>query len=398
MRFLIAADKFKGSLSNEQVAQAIRSGIENVFSKSALGSLNMHDSFIDVVTVSDGGDGFLLAIADALADQQHAFEIRVVEVKDAIGREIEADYLLDSSTNFAYVELAIASGLAQIEPADRDPLFTTTYGTGLLIRHAIENGATRVFVGLGGSATNDAGMGIAAALGCRFLDAEGNSLLPIGDSLSRVASIDTSDLIKLVPIVAVNDVTNPLHGPDGAAHVYAAQKGASQPIIEELDQGLQNFASVVGQTLTNKKDIHLTKGSGAAGGVGYGLQVFCDATFIAGTEIIFECMDLYKRLEEDMYDMVITGEGKIDSQTLFGKVVSRVGELAYPHDVYVVAFCGTNELTTEQSEAMGIGEVIAIHDATKNSIDESIANAEPMLAEAAEAWFQREIDRILEEH
>lgn len=391
MRFLIAADKFKGSLSSEQVAAAIRLGIERAF--ETCGLIKTGKAQFDVVQVSDGGEGFLLAIADALDHRNHTFEIRVVETTDPLGRPIEADYLLDSTTNFAYVELAVASGLSLLEAGERDPTRTSTLGTGELIRHAIEHGATRVYVGIGGSATNDAGMGIAHALGYRFLDAQGNGLPPVGESLSKVESIDVSGRMDLVPIFAVNDVTNPLFGPEGASRIYAAQKGADDAMISQLDDGLERFASVVAQSLSwVDRSTSLQEGAGAAGGTGYGLRCFADATFIAGADLIFEQLDLDRRLEEGLYDIIITGEGKLDEQTEYGKLVSRVAKLAYPHEVFVVAFCGISELLPIQIEYMQVGDVVEIHDPAVRSLAESMSEAETLLTEAAHEWMVYQIE------
>ena len=268
MRVLLVPDKFKGSLSADGVMAALGSGIKQVYPKSE----------IHTVLASDGGDGFLGAVAKQLPTEKVS-----VATVDPLGRAISTFYLWDVEQPTAYIELASASGLELLEGAERSALKTSTLGTGILLKDALSKGAESVYVGLGGSATNDAGTGIAAALGYRFLDAAGVELEPTGENLVKIATIENGGIephIDEASIYAVNDVDNPLFGKTGAAHIYGGQKGADEAEIEILDAGLKHLDKVVKDQLG--KDLAEVPGSGAAGGTAYGLQAFLHAEYIAG--------------------------------------------------------------------------------------------------------------------
>lgn len=236
--------------------------------------------------------------------------------------------------------MALASGLALLESDMQDPTLSTTYGTGELIKAALETGATRINVGIGGSATNDGGIGMARALGVRFLDNAGKELPPIGKSLLSIAKIDISGLdprIHTVNIEAVCDVDNPLYGPKGAAHVYGPQKGATPEQVAELDRGLQNLGQRIQEDLGI--DVSTMPGAGAAGGLGAGLRAFLDAKLCKGIDLIFDLVGLHDKLTDA--DLVLTGEGQIDFQTVFGKAPGGVGAAAKAQNIPCFAVAGS---------------------------------------------------------
>jgi len=284
MKFLLIPDKFKGSLSAEAVIGAMEEGILSA----------SPDSECYGVLASDGGDGFL----DAIARYRPTEQI-VHKTTDPLGRPIEAWYLYNAEDQVAYVELAQAAGLVLLAEGDRSALKTSTYGTGLQIRHAIARGAKTVYLGLGGSATTDAGTGIARALGYRFPDSVGKELEPKGENLLKIASIDATGVeeqIRQASLIVVCDVDNPLYGPGGAAYVYAGQKGATEPEIELLDKGLRHLDALVTSQL-GKECAHLP-GTGAAGGTSYGLKAFFDAEFLGGTSFILQMAGIPDLLKE----------------------------------------------------------------------------------------------------
>lgn len=305
MKVLIAPDKFRGSLSAHQVSDAIEAGILNFLPQTQVIKLPL----------ADGGDGSLQVLEAPLELQK-----KFVKVKDPLFREIEIYYGLKENT--AFIEMASASGVQLLKKHERNPMLTSTYGTGQLIRDAVENAAKEILLFLGGSATNDCGMGVASALGYLFRDVRGKLLQPIGKNLSKVAMIDTQGVIDLskVKITALTDVWNPLYGENGAAHIFAAQKGASESEINELDQGLKNFSKVIKNDLGI--DVSNIPGGGAAGGLGAGAIAFCNAKINGGINIILDWLDIDSKIAES--DLVITGEGLFDRQTLEGKVVKGV--------------------------------------------------------------------------
>ncbi len=347
MKLVLIPDKFKGSLTAAQVRDAVSQGVRQHYPEAEIRGF----------AVSDGGDGFL----DAIRAVRNV-ETIVAPTNDALGREIRAEYLYDSGSKEAFVEMAVASGMAQLEPAERDPLVTSTRGTGILIREAICRGARRVYVGLGGSATTDGGTGIAWEFGYRFLDDENNNLEPAGGSLERIARITLpeKDSISGAEIFAVNDVTNPLWGLQGAAHVYGPQKGADPETVEALDRGLRNLDRQVQRHL--EKDVAGVPGAGAAGGTAFGLQVFLDASYIAGTSFLFGISGVEEALGETPPDYLVTGEGRIDEQSLQGKVVQGALELGNRYNIPVLAVCGRCDADREALRKAGLAEVIEVSD------------------------------------
>ncbi|HEU4901886.1 MAG TPA: glycerate kinase, partial [Flavisolibacter sp.] len=330
MKIVIAADKFKQSLSSVDVCRAIREGL-----------LLASPAFdITSLPLSDGGDG----LAEILAFYS-PFEKVTETVCDPLWRPVKATWLYAENERLAFIEMAQASGLHLLQPSEYNCAATTTYGTGQLIKKALEKGARKIIIGIGGSATNDAGIGMAAALGYRFLDAKGNEVQPVGGSLVLIEHIDSTAKIPLdgVTVQVACDVTNYLTGENGASKIYAPQKGASPLVVEEMEKGMQHFAAVVRKQYG--KEIESIEGGGAAGGMGAGCVLFLGAGIVRGSAIAFH----YSKAEQHIKnaDVVITGEGRIDSQTWNGKLVDAVINLCQKHHKPVIALCGTLALSAE---------------------------------------------------
>ncbi len=366
-------DKFKGSLPARQVCQAIEAGVR----------LHVPQARFRSFAASDGGDGFLEAVGAV-----RTLERCAATVSDPLGRPVEAEYLYDPERREAFVEMARASGLALLSAAECDPLRTSTLGTGQLIREALGRGARTVYVGLGGSATNDAGMGIATAFGYTFLDAAGQPLEPVGGNLLRVHQVRKAEQAGLpegTRLVAVNDVTNPLWGPQGAACVYGPQKGAGPEAVALLDRGLRHLDDLVGRQLGIRAG-HLP-GSGAAGGTAFGLRVFLGAGFVSGTDYVIRYSGLAGSLRQRPADLLITGEGKIDSQSLQGKLIQGVLRLGREFDIPVVAVCGQCELDAGTLRSAGFEAIIEVADPTR-SLSWNLENAYACTQRAVASYFE----------
>lgn len=309
MKIVIAPDSFKGSCTAREAAEYIRRGVAEVFP----------DAEFTLLPIADGGEGTVDSLVAATGG-------RLVEVDsfDPLGRPIRAPYgILPDGT--AVVETAAASGLTLVAAHERDALRASTYGTGLLIRRALERGARRVIIGLGGSATTDGGMGLARALGLRFLDADGSPLDDGGAELARLARIDVSALMPEAAscrFVLACDVKNVLCGAEGAAYVFSPQKGASPAQVQQLDAALGNYARVLKKQLGS--DAALRPGSGAAGGLGCVFMAFFNAEVKPGIELVLDTIGFDKHVREA--DLVITGEGRLDAQSAYGKVPCGVAE------------------------------------------------------------------------
>lgn len=346
MRILLAPDSFKEAASAEAIAQAMARGIKRGNPQAECW----------LMPLSDGGEGLTQALVHATAGTLHS-----AETVDAIGRPIIAQFGFlgnKHTSRTAVVELASASGLERVSPADRNALVASTFGTGLLIRAAIDAGADCIVLGLGGSATTDGGTGLARALGFHFLDTAGHDIPLGGGSLVDLSRIDDSEVpyfVKNVPIVLACDVTNPLTGPEGAAHVFAPQKGANAAQIELLDQGLANLAHVIMQY--NGRDIECIPGTGAAGGTGGGTLGLFNTTVRPGIELV---LDLAHGREACAWaDVIITGEGSIDSQTPYGKVPSGIAKLAQSQGKPTIAIGGTVTRDPHTVEALNKAGIIA---------------------------------------
>jgi glycerate kinase len=325
MKIIAAPNAFKGSLTATEAAQAMAVGIKKILPKAE----------IIRVPVADGGDGLVEVAKEALNG-----EIRSRQVTGPRYSPVQADYCYVKSMDLLTVEMALASGLALLPAEQQDPTQTTSHGTGELIKTGLDLGVKTINVGIGGSATNDGGMGMAQALGVRFLDKDDKELPGIGASLIDIASIDISGLdprIKTTRIAAVCDVDNPLCGTRGAARVYGPQKGADPQQVQQLDQGLENLARLIKQDLGI--DVLTMPGSGAAGGLGAGLHAFFNARLCKGIDLIFELVKLKEKMAGA--DLVLTGEGQIDFQTVFGKAPGGVGALAQKMGIPCIAIAGS---------------------------------------------------------
>ena len=325
MKIVIAPDSFKGSLTALQVAEAMEVGLRRVFP----------DATIEKVPMADGGEGTVQSLVDATGG-----EILTAQVMDPLGNTIDAQYGVLGDGVTAVIEMAEASGLTLVPLDKRDPRVTTTYGTGELIRSALAHGCRKLIIGIGGSATNDGGAGMAQALGAKLLTASGEQIKPGGGHLATLNSIDLSELdprITKTETVVACDVNNPLTGEQGASYVYGPQKGATREMIEMLDANLAHFDKILQRDLS--KSVGNVPGAGAAGGLGAGLMAFVDASLKSGIEIVTKAAQLSKRLAGA--DLVITGEGQINFQTVFGKTPVGVARVAKTHNIPVIAIAGS---------------------------------------------------------
>lgn len=330
-RITIAVDSFKGSLSSREVADAFEEGFRT----------RIPDCEVRKVSIADGGEGTVDALVETLNGDY--VEARVA---DPLGRPIVARYgVIDGGTT-AVMEMSAASGLPLIAPEERNPLLTSTYGTGEMIAHAMERGCRKFLVGIGGSATNDGGTGMLRALGFRFLDAEGRELVGGGEILERIAQIDSSNARKELgecEFVVACDVTNPLYGPEGAAYVFAPQKGADAAMVERLDQGLRTYARAIERY--NGVKVDQIAGAGAAGGLGGGFKALLGARLERGIDMVLSAMQFDRIIAGS--DLVITGEGRIDRQTTMGKAPSGVLREATAQGIPTIAIGGAVQVCDE---------------------------------------------------
>ncbi len=364
MRILIAPDSYKNALSALEVAKSLKSGLQKVF----------QDAEFEILPMADGGEGTVEALIDATQGQMIK-----TPVCDPLMRPIESSFGITGDGVTAVIEMASASGIQLITSGERNPWITTTYGTGELILAALDRGCRDIILGIGGSATNDCGMGMAAALGVKFLDHAGNSVGPGGGMLAEVTRIDISGLdnrIKETKIMVACDVTNPLTGPDGAAHVYGPQKGADPEMVKKLDSNLKKFSDLIMEQLW--KDVEQIPGAGAAGGLGAGLIAFLDGELVEGVPAIAAKTGLDEAVAKA--DIVITGEGGIDFQTQFGKTPYGVAQVAKKHGKPVIAVAGTIGKGVDELYSKGIDAVISILDRPL-SLEEAIEET-PSLLEA----------------
>lgn len=344
MYILVAPDKFRGSLEAPEVSQSVSDGIR----------LAYPDAKIITVPLADGGEG----TTRILTEQSNGKFVKTT-VQNPLGRLIEAEYGLSGDGKTAFIEMAAASGLNLLKPQEQNPLLTSTAGTGELILHAMESGVKEIILGIGGSATTDAGTGMAFVLGYEFFDENGELVLPNGENISRIRSISTGRVnqkLKSVKFVIACDVTNPLYGRSGAAYVYGPQKGANGSMVLLLDEGLKNIASVAADTFGY--DISKKPGTGAAGGLGAGALWFLSAELREGVSIVMEKTGIENHVKKA--DLVITGEGKVDEQTLNGKVVKGLADLCQKHQVPLAVICGTLLITPQETRAAGITYAVSV--------------------------------------
>ncbi|MEU6289151.1 MULTISPECIES: glycerate kinase [unclassified Streptomyces] len=367
-RVLVAADKFKGSLTAVEVAERVTAGLRRV----------VPDVRVEALPVADGGDGTVAAAVAA------GFERREVRVAGPLGDEVTAAFALREDT--AVVEMAEASGLQRLPEGVLAPLTASTYGSGELLRAALDAGARTIVFGVGGSATTDGGAGMLAALGARFLDADGEPVAPGGGGLASLASADLSGLdprLSGVELVLASDVDNPLTGPKGAPAVYGPQKGASPQDVAALDAALAHFAKVLAQVEgvgARAAEYAASPGAGAAGGIGYG-ALLLGARFRPGIEVMLDVLGFAPALERA--GLVITGEGSLDEQTLHGKAPAGVAAAARAAGKEVVAVCGRLALPADALGRAGIRRAYPLT-AVEPDVEKCIAEAGPILERVAE--------------
>ncbi|WP_314412303.1 glycerate kinase [Streptomyces kroppenstedtii] len=370
-RVLIAADKFKGSLTAVQVAERVTAGLRRIAPRVE----------VEALPVADGGDGTVAAAVAA------GFERHEVRVAGPLGDEVAAAFALREGT--AVVEMAEASGLQRLPAGTFAPLTASTYGTGELLRAALDAGARTIVFGVGGSATTDGGAGMLAALGARFLDEDGEPVPPGGGSLGELATADLTGLdarLAAVDVVLASDVDNPLTGPKGAAAVYGPQKGASPDEVAVLDAGLAHFAAILEKSVGGRAaEYAVAPGAGAAGGIGYGALVGLGARFRPGIEVMLDVLGFASALERAT--LVITGEGSLDEQTLHGKAPAGVAAAARAAGKEVVAVCGRLALAPEALGRAGIRRVYPLTD-VEPDVGRCIADAGPILETVAEQIAQ----------
>jgi glycerate kinase len=324
MKILVAPQEFKGSISALSAAEAAKTGILRVFPQAE----------VVLCPVADGGDGTLETLVEVSGG-----EVKTCSVQNPIGETIQAQWGAMGDGVTAVIEMARTSGLALLSLGERDPLNASTYGLGQAISEALDEGFRRFIVGIGGSATNDAGAGMAQALGANLLDDQGNTINFGGAALSNLQTVDISNMdsrIKDSKFLVACDVSNPLTGEEGASVVYGPQKGATPEMVRSLDDALSNFATVVKKDL--KKDVSEISGAGAAGGLGAGMMAFMGAELKAGVDIVLETVNLRDKLAS--VDLVITGEGGLDFQTVYNKAPIGVARIASEHNIPTIAIAG----------------------------------------------------------
>ncbi len=364
MKICIASDSFKGSSTSQQAGEQMARGIRRVFP----------DASIKIIPIGDGGEGTVEAVI-----MQMGGSMREITAAGPLGEPVKASYGIAGST--AVIEMAAASGLTLVPEEKRNPLITTTYGTGEMILDAVRQGCTRILVAIGGSATNDGGVGMAQALGYSFTDSKGNEIGYGGGSLDQIESIDASIAADLsgVEIEIMCDVSNPLCGPKGASAVYGPQKGATEEMARQLDANLNHLARKTEEFLGI--DCAEIPGSGAAGGLGFGLTAFAGGTLRSGIEAVLEAISFSGEIKD--MDLLITGEGKMDGQSIFGKAPVGAAQAAKRLHIPVIAIAGSIGEGIEAVYDHGIDSVMSIVNRPM-SLTEAFAESSELLADAAE--------------
>ena len=364
--FVLAPDSFKESMTAEQACQAMQRGIQKIFA----------DAHFIHVPMADGGEGTVDALVSCLNGQMIDCEV----TGPLATQKVKTYFGLIEDGQTAVIEMAKANGIHLLEPSQRNPLLTTTFGTGEMIKSALDLGVSKIIMGLGGSITNDAGAGMAQALGAKFLDAHSNEVAGAGGQLDQIRTIDISGLdarLKQVEIVIASDVNNPLTGVNGASHVFGPQKGATAAMVQQLDQNLTYFAELVSQQLNI--DVKGIAGAGAAGGLGFGLMVFAGAGIRSGVELVIEQTQLAEKIAQA--DYVFTGEGGIDFQTKLGKTPYGVAQVAKRLNKPVIAFAGVVGDGIDELYALGFTQIIGINP-SGFTLEDAMQNAERYLEDA----------------
>lgn len=367
-KIVIATDSFKESMSAKQAGTAIRQGFMNVYGDKMS---------YDVIPMADGGEGTTDALKEALNATSYT-----VKVHDPLHRQINATYARSHDDSVAIIEMAAAAGLDLLTSEERNPLITSTYGVGELILDALNHGVTKIILGIGGSATNDGGSGMLSALGVNFLDAQNNKLKLGGGYLSDLQHIDISNLdprLANVTFEVACDVTNPLLGDNGATKIYGPQKGATSKMIPKLDSALTTYHDMIESELhKNVKDI---PGAGAAGGLGTGILAFFNASLSKGIDIVLKETHFSESVQDA--DLVITGEGKLDAQTIYGKTPIGVAKAAKVYDKPVIAICGSLGEDYQTVYQHGIDSVFSMIEAP-DDISTLLKNGEQNMTRTAE--------------
>jgi glycerate kinase len=366
-KIILAPDKFKGSLTGMEFCDAIERGIRKQTS----------DIEILKLPLADGGDGTIEVLNFYLEG-----EMISVEVHDPLHRKINATYLYSEGKKTAYIEMAEASGIRLLKDDEANPMLTSTYGTGELIKDALNRGSNHIILGIGGSATNDAGLGMARALGYTFFNQDKEELKGIGEDLISLSSIENSAIhprLKEVKFELACDVDNPLYGENGAAYIYSPQKGATPEMVLRLDAGLQNFNEVLKKQFNT--DLQEIRGAGAAGGLGAACILFLNAALNSGIDLIKKEANFDANCKDA--DWIITGEGKLDEQTFSGKVIR--GVLDSITDQKLAIFCGLVDLKEERIKELKIEHIVEIA-SYASSTQDSIQNAFVYLEKAGEEF------------
>lgn len=355
MRILLTPDKFKGSLTASAVCAAMTEGIL------------LADPTAEIVAVpmADGGEG----TADVLTQSTHGTWYTVT-VLDPLDNPVEAGFGVSGDGKTGFIEMAQASGLRLLNPSTYDPFRANTFGTGQLIGHAIDRGVERIVLGIGGSATNDCGTGMAAALGWRFLDKSGQDLRPCGGTLAEIQTIIAPKITWNGTVEVACDVTNPLTGLEGATYIYGPQKGARAADLPVLDAGMMHLAGLIQKQFG--LDLAAMPGAGAAGGLGAGAVLFLNGNLTEGVNLLIK----HTQLAEKMIgaDLILTGEGRIDNQTLQGKLIAGITRLAQEQPIPVVALCGSLQLTSDELKTLGLTSAFCIMPGPV-SLDDALTNA-----------------------
>lgn len=343
-KIVIATDSFKESMSGLEVATHIETGFKTVFPSCSYVKLAM----------ADGGEGTVQSLVLSTDGT-----IELVDVTNPLGKEIQAPIGFDKDESVAYIEMAAASGLELLSNEERNPLLTNTRGTGQLIKKALDRGVKHIIIGIGGSATNDCGIGMANALGAKFIDKDGKSINPIADNLDKIVDIDLSNFDRRVFEVEIEvacDVDNKMYGENGASKIFGPQKGATKEIVEKLEVKMISFAKVLEKKY--QKDPQQLVGGGAAGALGVGLNFFCNGKLRSGVKIVSDFLNLENHIKDA--DLVITGEGRIDSQSINGKAPIGVAKVASKYNVDCIAICGSVDPSAVMTYDYGIKSVFSV--------------------------------------
>ena len=373
-KIVVASDSFKGSLTSLEVAAGAEQGIHEVFPECEVVKVN----------VADGGEGTMDALRSTLGGQWVT-----VAAADPLGRPRNVSYVVLGDGNTAVIEMSAASGLPLLEPQERNPMLTSTFGTGEMIVDALSRGCCRFLVGIGGSATNDAGMGMLEALGFRFIDKDGKVLPGRGESMSEVVDIDMSHVspeVKESEFIIACDVDSPFCGPRGAAYVFSPQKGADPQMVAELDAGMEHLAEVIARVVG--KDIKDVPGAGAAGGLGGGFLAFLNSRLERGIEMVLDAIAFDDIIRGS--DLVITGEGRVDSQTLTGKTPYGIMKRAQKQNIRTVAISGSVKLG-DDDDVSGFDSIWPV-------TPEGMPLEEAMKAETASENVRETVKKIMLEY